>query len=55
MGQEDTIYPVAISQMMAQAIPNSTLAVIPGAAHAAVFEAPERTNEAILAWAGRMG
>lgn len=55
VGVEDTIYPVAISQMMQQAIPNSTLATIPGAAHAAVFEAPERTNQAVLEWAAGIG
>jgi pimeloyl-ACP methyl ester carboxylesterase len=41
--------------MRNQAIPNSTLVTIPGAAHAAVFEAPERTNEAILNWANGIG
>lgn len=55
VGVEDTVYPVPISQMMAQAIPNSTLVTIPGASHAAVFEAPERTNEAILNWANSIG
>jgi pimeloyl-ACP methyl ester carboxylesterase len=54
VGVEDTIYPVAISKMMNQAIPNSTLEMIPGAAHAAIFEAPERSAEAILRWAARM-
>ena len=52
VGVEDTIYPVAIAQMMADAIPDSTLVTIPGAAHAAIFEAPERSVRAILNWAG---
>ena len=51
VGVEDTIYPVTIAQMMAEAIPNSTLVTIPGAAHAAIFEAPERSVRAILNWA----
>ena len=48
---EDTAYPVAASRSMAEAIPNSTIVTISDAAHAAVFEAPERTNEEILTWA----
>lgn len=51
VGVEDTVYPVAISQMMSQAIPTAELATIPDAAHAAIFEAPERSNQAILDWA----
>ncbi|MGI8644654.1 MAG: alpha/beta fold hydrolase [Thermomicrobiales bacterium] len=51
VGVEDTIYPVSISQMMAKAIPNSQLAMIPGAAHAAIFEAPDQSTQAILDWA----
>jgi pimeloyl-ACP methyl ester carboxylesterase len=50
-GVEDTVYPFPISQMMAEAIPNSTLAMIPGASHAAIFEAPEESTQAILDWA----
>ncbi len=51
VGVEDTIYPVAISKMMAEAIPSAQLVTILDAAHAAIFEAPERSNEAILEWA----
>lgn len=51
---EDTVYPVAISRSMAQVIPDSTLVMISDAAHAAVFEAPERTNEEILTWANQL-
>lgn len=54
VGVEDTVYPVAISRSMAEAIPNSTLVTISDAAHAAVFEAPERTNEEILNWANQL-
>ncbi len=55
VGIEDSIYPFEISQMMQEAIPNATLAMIPNAAHAAVFEAPRRSNQAILDWAGGIG
>ena len=51
VGVEDTIYPVAIAQMMADAIPNSRLVTIPGAAHAAIFEAPDASVSAIRSWA----
>ncbi|MGR3540698.1 MAG: alpha/beta fold hydrolase [Hasllibacter sp.] len=47
VGREDTVYPVAISQAMADAAPNGSLTVIPGASHAAVFEAPDAAAEAI--------
>lgn len=50
-GIEDTVYPFPVSQMLAEAIPNSTLATIPGASHAAIFEAPDESNQAILDWA----
>ena len=48
VGQEDTLYPVAISQAMADAAPQGELVVIPGAAHAAVFERPEEASQAML-------
>lgn len=51
VGVEDTIYPVKVAQMMSQAIQGSKLVTIPGAAHAAPFEAPDATNRAILDWA----
>ena len=51
VGVEDSIYPVMISQMMADAIPDATLVTIPGAAHAAIFEAPDESSQAILDWA----
>ncbi len=47
VGQEDTLYPVAISQAMADLAPRSELVVIPGAAHAAIFEKPEESAQAI--------
>jgi pimeloyl-ACP methyl ester carboxylesterase len=54
VGREDTLYPVAISQAMADAAPQGELAVIPGAAHAAVFERPDAVAEAIQNWLGKM-
>lgn len=55
VGLEDTIYPVAMSKDMQQAIPNATLKTIDGAAHAAVLERPDAVNTAILDWAKASG
>lgn len=55
VGVDDPLYPFEISQAMKMAIPNSKLATIPGAAHAAVFESPDASNKAILDWAGTVG
>lgn len=51
VGQDDPIYPVEMDQKMHQDTPGSRLAVIPGAAHAAIIEKPQATSRAILAWA----
>ena len=51
VGQDDPIYPLEMDQKMHQDTPGSRLAVIPGAAHAAVIEKPEAASRAILAWA----
>ena len=40
-GAEDDVYPFEISRQDQEAIPGSKLAIIPGAAHAAVFEGPK--------------
>ncbi|EKE45626.1 hypothetical protein OCGS_0243 [Oceaniovalibus guishaninsula JLT2003] len=50
VGREDTLYPVAISQQMADAAPRGELVIIPGAAHAAVFEKPDEVGQAIGAF-----
>ena len=50
VGREDTLYPVAISQAMADALPQGELVVIPGAAHAAIFERPAASAAAIAAF-----
>lgn len=52
VGSEDDVYPIEIASQLRQRTPNSRLTVIPGAAHAAIFEAPERCAAAILATAG---
>ena len=51
VGRDDAVYPVAISQALAAAIPGSPLAVIPGVAHASMFGNAEAVNNAIAAWA----
>ncbi len=51
VGADDPIYPVEMNQKMHQDTPGSRLAVIPGAAHAAIIEKPEACNRAIEAWA----
>lgn len=51
VGQDDMIYPFEIARMMHQAIPGSELAIIPNAAHAAIFEEPGQSAMAIHNWA----
>ncbi len=50
-GVEDTIYPFETARDMDAAIPNSTLSLPAGAAHAAIIEAADRANTAIREWA----
>ncbi len=52
VGADDPIYPVELQKMMKASNPRIRLAVIPGAAHAAIIEKPEACNRAISAWAG---
>lgn len=54
VGQEDTLYPVAVSQMMADAAPQGSITVVPGAAHALIFEKPDESADAILNWMENM-
>ena len=54
VGREDTLYPVSVSQDMARLAPRGELAVIPGAAHAAVFEFPEAVAAEIEAFLQRL-
>ncbi len=50
-GVEDSIYPFETARDLDAAIPNSTLSLPSGAAHAAIIEAADRANEAIRSWA----
>ncbi|WP_216326971.1 alpha/beta fold hydrolase [Deinococcus aestuarii] len=50
-GLEDTVYPPEFSLKMQQNIAGSKLVIIPGAAHAAIFEKADAANRAILDWA----
>lgn len=49
VGREDTVYPVAISEAMAE-VAGGEIAVIEGASHAAIFERPAESAEAIAAF-----
>ena len=51
VGREDTVYPVAISQAMADAT-GGEIAIIEGASHAAVFERPKESAAAIASFLG---
>ena len=51
VGLEDSLYPVAVAQGMGDAIVNSSVVVLDGAAHAAIYEAADQANQAILDWA----
>jgi len=50
-GLEDTVYPPEFSMKMMQNIPNAKLVIVPGAAHAAVYEKANAVNAAIISWA----
>ncbi len=50
-GVEDPLYPYEMAQKMHQDIPGSRLALIPGAAHAAIYEKPTASAAAIMSWA----
>ena len=54
VGIDDPIYSLEISEMMKAAIPSSTLAIIPQAEHAAVFEQRDVVNAVIREWAERV-
>ena len=54
VGLFDAVYPIEIAQMMQQTIPGSVLHVVPGAAHAAIFENADDSGTAIADWAAKM-
>jgi pimeloyl-[acyl-carrier protein] methyl ester esterase len=51
-GDRDTIAPVAAAQWLASALPQASLAVVPGAAHAPFLSHPEIVVEALAAFEG---
>ena len=54
VGAEDSISPPTEAQAIADAIPDSRFAVIPGAGHMAPWENPQAVNEAILDFLDRL-
>ena len=50
-GSEDAVMPLANAELLAQRIPNAVLEVIDGAGHLFFHEQPERTAEAVTAFA----
>ncbi len=54
-GQDDTVYPLPISQMLAGAIPGATLDVVPAAAHASMFQRPGMVDNDITTWLASHG
>jgi len=54
VGIDDPIYPVEMQKMMKASAYGSRLAIIPGAAHAAIIEKPEACNRAIESWASSL-
>ncbi|MFK7600686.1 alpha/beta fold hydrolase [Deinococcus sp. SM5_A1] len=51
VGVEDTVYPPPFAMKMQQNIAGSKMVLIPGAAHAAIYENAPFANRAILDWA----
>ena len=49
-GVEDTVYPPEFSMKIMQNVPGSKMVLIPGAAHAAIFEKATAANKAIIDW-----
>lgn len=49
---DDPLWAVPLDQAMHAAIPHSKLVILPGAAHASIFEKPQEANDAIRKWAG---
>ncbi len=54
VGEADAITPLAASRAMNEAIPHSTLAVIPDAGHLSNLEAPDAFDRAMRAWLRRL-
>jgi pimeloyl-ACP methyl ester carboxylesterase len=54
VGQEDYATPVSAAEQLHQAIPNSTLTIIPGARHLTPIERPEEIAIQLIALLGRV-
>ena len=54
VGVDDPIYSLEISETTKDAVPTSTLAIIPVAEHASMFERPDLVNAVIREWAERV-
>lgn len=50
VGKQDSIYPYEFAQYMQQHIPDAELEILGDASHAAILEAADQANEAILTW-----
>lgn len=50
VGDEDVLTPPALSQEMAEALPQATLGIIPDCGHLSTMERPEAVNRALAAW-----
>ncbi len=50
VGDEDVLTPPALSQEMAEAMPQATLGIIPDCGHLSTMERPEAVNRALSAW-----
>jgi pimeloyl-ACP methyl ester carboxylesterase len=50
VGDEDALTPPALSQEMAEALPQATLGIIPDCGHLSTMERPEAVNRALAAW-----
>jgi 3-oxoadipate enol-lactonase len=55
VGEEDYATPVAMARQLHEAIPGSTLAILPGARHLAPIECPEEIASQLLALLRRVG
>ncbi len=51
VGEDDPLYGFEVAQMMQAQIKGAQLHIVPGAAHAAIFEKPEDAGMAIASWA----
>ncbi|MGH9944454.1 MAG: alpha/beta fold hydrolase [Pyrinomonadaceae bacterium] len=53
-GEEDSLTPVEVAQMLHAAIPDSELAIIRNASHAAILEKAPQANGIIRRWTARV-